>query len=138
MKLFDNITKLTNDLTNKLTKKSAEVSPATPAIKAPKKRTSNNEVIIPMDTIEFPSVASAASYLVDLFNLKVTNAKDCIYKALKGTGKTHGFYVEKTEDGKITLASYKVEKQVETKVEEVVPAVETEKSSDVSDPFDID
>ncbi len=124
-------------LFERLKKKTVEVTPIASVSKSTKERTSNNEVIIPMDTIEFPSVASAASYLVDLFKLKVTDAKDCIYKALKGTGKTHGFYVEKTEDGKITLASYKVEKQVETKVEEVVPAVETEKSPDKSDPFDI-
>lgn len=137
MKLFDKLTNLTNDITKKIVKKPVTVTPVAPITKASKKRASNNEVIIPMETIEFPSVASAAAYLVELCDLKVTNAKDCIYKALKGTGKTHGFYVEKTEDGKITLASYKVEKQVATKVEESEPVVEVEEASNDSDPFDI-
>ena len=51
----------------------------------------------------FDSVTLAAQYLTDLLNLKITNSKDCIYRALRGTGKTHNFNVFKNKENKIVL-----------------------------------
>ena len=51
----------------------------------------------------FDSVTPAAQYLADLLGLKITNAKDCLYKALRGKGQTHKFNVSKNEANKIVL-----------------------------------
>lgn len=51
----------------------------------------------------FDSVTPAAQYLADLLGLKITNAKDCLYKALRGKGQTHKFNVSKNETNKIVL-----------------------------------
>ncbi len=51
----------------------------------------------------FDSVTPAAQYLTDLLGLKITNSKDCLYKALRGNGQTHNFSVTKNEDNKIVL-----------------------------------
>lgn len=54
-------------------------------------------------TLVFDSVTPAAQYLADLLGLKITNAKDCLYKALRGKGQTHKFNVSKNEANKIVL-----------------------------------
>lgn len=51
----------------------------------------------------FDSVTPAAQYLSDLLNLKITNAKDCIYRALRGKRATHNFNVYLNEDKKVVL-----------------------------------
>ena len=51
----------------------------------------------------FDSVTLAAQYLTDLLDLKITNSKDCIYRALRGNGKTHTVNISKNEDNKIIL-----------------------------------
>ena len=51
----------------------------------------------------FDSVTPAAQYLADLLGLKITNTKDCLYKAFRGKGQTHKFNVSKNETNKIVL-----------------------------------
>lgn len=51
----------------------------------------------------FDSVTPAAQYLADSLNLKITNAKDCIYRALRGKRATHNFNVYVNEDKKVVL-----------------------------------
>ena len=59
--------------------------------------------IIKNELLIFESVTLAAQYLSELLGLKITNSKDCIYKALRGNGKTHKFNVSKNKENKIVL-----------------------------------
>ena len=96
-------------------KKVAKKTEEKPVAKAEKK-TSKKEVAPKSETkpvakkgkgknkpLVFDSVTPAAQYLSDLLGLKITNSKDCIYKALRGNGKTHNFNVSKNEENKIVL-----------------------------------
>lgn len=97
------------------TKKTTKKAEAKPVAKAEKK-TSKKEAAPKAETkpvakkgkgknkpLVFDSVTPAAQYLTDLLVLKITNSKDCIYKALRGNGKTHDFNVSKNEENKIVL-----------------------------------
>lgn len=74
-------------------KESAAKKEAKPA----KKSKAKNKPLV------FDSVTPAAQYLSDLLNLKITNAKDCIYRALRGKRATHNFNVYLNEDKKVVL-----------------------------------
>lgn len=84
-----------------------------PAKKVEKKTTAKKEEKAPVakaksgkdknKPLVFDSVTPAAQYLADLLGLKITNAKDCLYKALRGKGQTHKFNVSKNEANKIVL-----------------------------------
>lgn len=82
--------------TDKKTSKKAEVS-KTETKPVSKKAKGKNKPLV------FDSVTPAAQYLSDLLGLKITNSKDCIYKALRGNGKTHNFNVSKNAENKIVL-----------------------------------
>lgn len=95
--------------------KKAEKKPSKTAKKAEVKKpvAKNSEKKVPVakaksgksksKPLVFDSVTPAAQYLADLLGLKITNAKDCLYKALRGKGQTHKFNVSKDEANKIVL-----------------------------------
>lgn len=100
----------------KVEKKAAPKSEAKKPVAKAEKKTSKKEVAPKAETkpvakkgkgknkpLVFDSVTPAAQYLSDLLGLKITNSKDCIYKALRGNGKTHNFNVSKNEENKIVL-----------------------------------
>ena len=61
----------------------------------------------PEDALNFKNLKAAAIYLADTLNLKVTNTLDCLYKCLKASSKTHGYFVVRHEDSTVTLTLLK-------------------------------
>ena len=84
------------DIDFAMEQESAKKEEKVPATKAKSGKGKNKPLV-------FDSVTPAAQYLADLLGLKITNAKDCLYKALRGKGQTHKFNVSKNEVNKIVL-----------------------------------
>lgn len=61
-----------------------------------------------MDTeLKFNNVRLAGAFLARECSVDPYNAVDCIYKALRTTGKTHGYRVSRMEDKKIKMLKIK-------------------------------